>query len=59
MKKFLLGALTAVMLLSFSAFTEATQVESDNACCRGNYCIQGCDEPSGEYCGRYGCGQNS
>ena len=58
MKKILIGALTAIMLLSFSAFTEA-QVESENICCRGNYCAQECDEPSGEYCGRYGCGQNS
>lgn len=60
MKKFLFGALTALMLIGFSAFTEASQIEYDNQCCRGNYyCAQDCDEPSGEYCGRYGCGQGN
>ena len=58
MKKFLLGALTAVMLLSFSAFTEATQIDRENICCRENYCAQDCDEPDGDYCGRYGCNRN-
>ena len=57
MKKFLIGALAAVMLIGFSAFTEAAQVEQENACCRG-YCYQNCDSNyDGEYCGRYGCGQ--
>ena len=56
MKKFLLGALTAIMLLSVSAFTEATQVEQENLCCRGGYCSQNCDDDySGEYCERYDC----
>ena len=50
MKKFFIGALTAIMLLSFGATSEA--------CCGGNYyCAQDCDEDSGEYCGRYGCGR--
>lgn len=53
-KKFFVGALMAVMLVGFGAFTEANQVEQENICCRG-YCEQDCDEPSGEYCGRYGC----
>ena len=47
------------MLMSFGAFTEATQVDTENICCRG-YCYQNCDNDSGngdEYCGRYGCGQ--
>jgi len=56
MKKFLIGAFMAVVLMNFSAFTEANQVEQENICCRG-YCYQNCDEQSesGEYCGRYGC----
>ena len=58
MKKFLLGALTAVMLLSFGAFTEATQIDCENFFCRGNYCAQDCDESDGDYCGRYGCNRN-
>ena len=57
LKKFFVGALTAFVLISFGALTEAAQVEQENICCRG-YCAQDCDEPSGEYCGRYGCGQN-
>lgn len=59
MKKFLIGALAAVMLMSFGAFTEATQLDTENICCRG-YCYQNCDNDNGnggEYCGRYGCGQ--
>ena len=54
-KKFFVGALTALMLLSFGAFTEAETVEQNNLCCRGN-CYADCDEQNGEYCGRYGCG---
>ena len=57
LKKFFVGALTAFVLMSFGAFTEATQVEQENLCCRGN-CYQDCDEPGGEYCDRYGCRQN-
>ncbi|MBR6712285.1 MAG: hypothetical protein IKI76_04730 [Selenomonadaceae bacterium] len=56
MKKILIGALMSVMLMSFGAFTEASDVEQENICCRG-YCYQDCDDQSGEYCGRYGCGQ--
>ena len=56
MKKILIGALTTVMLMNFGAFTEASDVEQENICCRG-YCYQECDDQSGEYCGRYGCGQ--
>ena len=54
LKKFLVGALMAVVLMSFGAFTEATDVERENICC-GGYCAQNCDEQSGEYCDRYGC----
>lgn len=59
MKKILSGALLALMLLGFSAFTEASQAEQENMCCRGDYyCNQDCeDNSSGEYCGRYGCGR--
>ena len=58
MKKILSGALLAVMLLGFSAFTEASQAEQENTCCRGNYyCAQDCNSYDGEYCGRYGCRQ--
>ena len=56
MKKFLIGALTALMLIGYGVFTEAAEVERDNQCCRG-YCYQNCDEDTygGDYCGRYGC----
>ena len=54
MKKFLIGALMAVMMMNFGAFTEAKDIEQENICCRG-YCYQNCDEPSGEYCDRNGC----
>lgn len=55
MKKFLIGALTALMLIGFGAFTEAAEVERDNQCC-GGYCASDCDNSyGGEYCGRYGC----
>ena len=51
MKKLLIGALTAIMLFGLGAMTS-------EACCGGNYyCNQDCDDQSGEYCGRYGCGQ--
>ncbi len=50
LKKFLSGALFAVMLLGFGAFAEASQT------CGGNYyCASDCDSYGGEYCGRYGC----
>ena len=55
-KKFLASALTALILLGFGAFTEASQSEYENLCCRGNYyCSSDCDSYDGEYCGRYGC----
>lgn len=54
MKKFLAGALMALMLVGFGAFTEASQTEQENLCC-GNYCATDCDTYSGDYCGRYGC----
>lgn len=61
MKKFLIGALAAVMIVGFGAFTEAAQADYDNTCCRGNYCYtQDSDNCNGDYCGRYGgygCGQ--
>ena len=51
MKKFLTGALMAVLLLGFSSFTEATQAEQQNLCCRDGYCcVDDCDDSSGEYC---------
>lgn len=58
-KKFFVGALTAVILLGFGAFTEATQVEQQNVCCGSGYgCASDCDgDYSGQYCGRYGCGR--
>ena len=57
MKKFLIGALTAIMVMSFGALTEASQADYDNTCCRGNYCYtQDGDNYDGDYCGRYGCG---
>ena len=51
MKKFLMGVLAALMLFGFGATSEA--------CCGGGnyYCAQDCDEASGDYCGRYGCGE--
>ena len=56
MKKFLVGALSAVMLLSVSAFTEASQTQFNEQCCRGDYyCAQG-DDANGGYCDGYGCG---
>ena len=56
MKKFLTGALLALMLMGFSALTEASQAEQENMCFRGNYyCAQDGDSYDGEYCGRYGC----
>lgn len=57
MKKFLAGALMALMLVGFGALTEASQAEYENLCCRGNYyCASDCDDTyDGEYCGRYGC----
>ena len=57
MKKFLIGALTALTVVGFGAFTEAAQADYDNTCCRGNYCYtQDSDNCNGDYCGRYGCG---
>ncbi len=60
MKKFLLGALTAVMMFSFTAFTQANDFDTENLCCGGNYyCSSDSDNNNnynGEYCGRYGCG---
>ena len=51
-KKFLVGALTALMVVGFGAFTEANQSEQ---CCRGGYyCASDCDNYDGDYCGRYG-----
>lgn len=59
MKKFLIGALTALTVMGFGAFTEVAQAEYDDTCCRGNYyCAQDSDNTyDGDYCGRYGCGQ--
>lgn len=57
MKKFLLGALMSLMILTVGTSTQA-QVETENLCC-GGYCYTNCDNDndnaSGEYCGRYGC----
>ncbi len=55
-KKFWAGALTALMLVGFGAFTEANQAEQEEQCCRGGYyCDSDCDTYDGDYCGRYGC----
>ena len=62
MKKFLLGALTGVMMFSFTAFTQASDFDTENLCCRGNYyCASDSDNGeycynNGDYCGRNGCG---
>ena len=57
-KKFFVGALAAVMLMTCGAFTKATQLEQENFCC-GDCCYQNCDDQGdGEYCGRYGCRRN-
>ena len=60
MKKFLLGVLTAVMMFGFGNFAQASDVDTENMCCRGNYyCAsdgEACYGNNGEYCGRYGCG---
>lgn len=56
MKKFLLGALTAVMMFSFTAFTQASDVDMENLCCGGSYYCASDYDSNGEYCGRYGCG---
>lgn len=56
MKRFLICALTAVMVASFGTITEAA--DYDDTCCRGNYCYaQDGDSYDGDYCGRYGCDQ--
>lgn len=56
MKKFLLGALMAFMLLNFGTSTEATEIEQENLCCGGSYyCASDSENYDGEYCGRYGC----
>ena len=58
MKKFFIGALTALMVMGFGSLTEAAQAEYNDNCCRGNYCYtQDGDTYDGDYCGRYGCGQ--
>lgn len=65
MKKFLFGFLTAVMMFGFTNFAQASDLDTQNMCCRGgyycaanndgNYCY---DDGNGGYCGRYGCGDN-
>ena len=58
MKKILIGALAALMVMSFGTLTEAAQADYDNTCHRsGNYCYtQDGDNYDGDYCGGYGCG---
>ena len=64
MKKFLFGFLTAVMMLGFGSFAQASEVDTENMCCRGGYyCYDSngnngnyCYDGNGGYCGRYGCG---
>ena len=59
MKKFFTGMLTALIMFGFTAFTQASDVDTENLCCRGGYyCASdsdNCDGYGGEYCGRYGC----
>ena len=51
--------LTALMMFGFTAFTQASDVDTENLCCRGGYYCSSdsdnCDGYGGEYCGRYGC----
>lgn len=64
MKNFLFGLLTAVMMFGFGNFAQASDFDTQNMCCRGNYyCASDngsdyCYNSDGEYCGRYGCGGN-
>lgn len=64
MKNFLFGLLTAVMMFGFGNFAQASDFDTQNMCCRGNYyCASDnggdyCYNSDGEYCGRYGCGDN-
>lgn len=56
MKKFLSGALMALMLMGLSALKEANQTELENLCCGGSYyCAADSDSYDGEYCDRNGC----
>ena len=58
-KKFLAGALMALIVIGFGAFTEASSAELDNQCCRDGYgCASECDTYDGDYCGRYGHGHH-
>ena len=54
MKKILIGALTAIMLLGFGVSTEASQPQYDEQC-RGGYCARDGYASDGDYDGRHGC----
>ena len=64
MKNFLFGVLTAVMMFGFGNFGQASDFDTENLCCRGNYyCVNDNNEycynnseSNGEYCDRNGCG---
>ena len=61
MKKILIGAIAALAIVGFSSFSEASQAAQENVCCRGGGCYYSsdcADYDGGEYCGRYGCGQD-
>ena len=60
MKKILIGAVAALAIVGFSSFSEASQAAQENVCCRGG-CYYSSDYEEyngGEYCGRYGCGED-
>ena len=54
MKKFFIGALTAIMLLGFGVTTEASQPQYDEQC-RGGYCARDGYASDGDYDGRHDC----
>ena len=60
MKNFLFGVLAAVMMFGSGNFAQASDVDLENLCCRGNYYCAAdgdyCYDGNGGYCGRYGCG---
>lgn len=54
MKKFLFGALTAVMMFGFGSFAQASELDTVNLSCRGNYYHNRDCDYNGEYCDRQG-----
>lgn len=54
MKKFLFGALTAVMMFGFGSFAQASELDTVNLSCRGNYYHNRDCDYNDEYCDRQG-----